>query len=240
MAPRGRPRIHEDDRARWRTNKQHYRHPPTTYVPASQAPAPYVTSLEDLLASGQRFGCILADPPWRYANTATRGSVGPVFPTMTLSELAALPIAALAAPDAHLHLWVTDAFLLKVEPLIEAWGFHYSGAKLTWVKTTQTLEQGMPQAKIGLGNYWRHADEVCLLGTRGTLVAQHHQLPLWCMAPPPRDALCTKPDRARDLIEQLSPPPYLEVFGRRAMPGWTVWGNQCLPANGRLFKEQVG
>jgi hypothetical protein len=37
-------------------------------VPASQAPALYVTSLEDLLATGQRFGCIMADPPWTYDN----------------------------------------------------------------------------------------------------------------------------------------------------------------------------
>jgi len=49
-----------------------------------------------------------------------------------------------------------------------------------------------------------------------------------------------KPDRARDQIEQCSPGPYLELFGRKAVPGWTVWGNQCLPAQGRLFQERVG
>jgi N6-adenosine-specific RNA methylase IME4 len=210
--------------------------PTVRLVPVSTAPGRYVTSLADLLAEGQRFGCIMADPPWRYGNTATRGSVGPVFPTMPLDELMALPIAALAAPDAHLHLWVTEAFLLDVKPLIEAWGFHYSGASLVWIKTT--MKGDAP--RMGTGNYWRHAYEPCLLGVRGSLVAQQHDLPAWFTAPRPADPLCTKPERARDLIEQHSPGPYLELFGRAAVPGWTVWGNECLPAQGRFFKERVG
>jgi hypothetical protein len=28
------------------------------------------------------------------------------------------------------------------------------------------------------------------------------------------------------MFERASPGPYLELFGRRSAPGWTVWGNQ--------------
>jgi hypothetical protein len=35
-----------------------------------------------------------------------------------------------------------------------------------------------------------------------------------------------KPDEFRDRIVRLSGGPYLELFGRKAVPGWLVWGNQ--------------
>jgi hypothetical protein len=30
----------------------------------------------------------------------------------------------------------------------------------------------------------------------------------------------------RRRIERLYPGPYLELFGRKPVPGWTVWGNE--------------
>ena len=37
-----------------------------------------------------------------------------------------------------------------------------------------------------------------------------------------------KPYRVRELIEQVSPGPYLELYGREEIPHsqWTVYGNQ--------------
>jgi len=227
MATRGRPRLYPDAQTGWRERKRRQRYPTTRHVPASQTPGPYVTDLAALVATGQRFGCIMADPPWPYTNQATRASTHRHYATLSLEELAALPLAALAAPQAHLHLWVTGAFLFDAAPLLAAWGFTYAGTSLIWAKP------GM-----GTGNYWRQAHEQCLLGVRGGLTAQQRNLASWFTAP--RGAHSAKPDRARDLIEQLSPGPYLELFGREAVPGWTVWGNQCLPTTGRLFQERVG
>jgi hypothetical protein len=64
MATRGRPPKHEDARTRWREHKRRQRHPTLGFVPASQTPCDYVTDLQSFLATGQRFGCILAAPPW--------------------------------------------------------------------------------------------------------------------------------------------------------------------------------
>lgn len=35
-----------------------------------------------------------------------------------------------------------------------------------------------------------------------------------------------KPDAFLDLVESMSPGPYLELFARRERPGWTAWGNE--------------
>lgn len=35
-----------------------------------------------------------------------------------------------------------------------------------------------------------------------------------------------KPDGFMDMVEQVSPGPYLELFARRARFGWDVWGNE--------------
>jgi len=223
----GRPRLYANDREKWRVNKHDQRHPPQRHVPASQIPGTYVTAMDALLTSGQRFGTIYADPPWPYANQGTRGSTRRHYASMPLEAICALPVAALAAAQAHLHLWVPMAFLYESARVFDAWGFPYAGSGLVWRK---------PQ--MGLGNYWRLEHELLLLGVRGALVAQQKNLRSWLDTP--RTAHSVKPERVRDLVEQLSPGPYLELFGRAAVPGWTVWGNECLPTTGRLFKDRTG
>jgi N6-adenosine-specific RNA methylase IME4 len=38
----------------------------------------------------------------------------------------------------------------------------------------------------------------------------------------------TLPDAILDMIEQVSPGPYLELFARRARFGWDYWGDESL------------
>jgi N6-adenosine-specific RNA methylase IME4 len=37
-----------------------------------------------------------------------------------------------------------------------------------------------------------------------------------------------KPEAFLDLVEQVSPGPYLELFARRARFGWDYWGDESL------------
>jgi N6-adenosine-specific RNA methylase IME4 len=37
-----------------------------------------------------------------------------------------------------------------------------------------------------------------------------------------------KPEAFIDLVEQVSPPPRLELFARRNRLGWDTWGNEAL------------
>ena len=129
---------------------------------------------------------------------------------MSLAEIAALPVAKLVAPNAHLHFWTTTSFLWDAKPIMEAWGFTPK-SQLVWCKPW------------GTGHYWRIAHEILLLGVRGRATFRHHGLRSWFECG--RGAHSDKPDQVRHWIEAVSPAPYLELFGRRPAPGWTVFGD---------------
>src|SRR5689334_14221530 len=93
----------------------------------------------DLLATigGRQFACILADPPWQFMNRT--GKVAPEhrrlsrYDTMPVTEIAALPVAEIAAPVAHLYLWVPNALLREGLQVMAAWGFDYK-TMIIWRK----------------------------------------------------------------------------------------------------------
>lgn len=168
--------------------------------------------LSTLIAGGQRFGTVYADPPWRYGNQGTRASTGRHYEGMSVDEIAALPVAQLVANDAHLHLWTTNGFLFESKRIIEAWGFEYKSC-FVWVKPS-----------IGIGNYWRVSHEFMLFGVRGSAPFRDRSLSSW--AEFPRGEHSGKPEQIRGLIERASPGPRLELFGRNChAPGWTIWGD---------------
>ena len=66
-----------------------------------------ISSLEAIVASGRKFATIYADPPWPYQNRATRAAAENHYSTMTIEQIAELPIQDVALDAAHLHLWTT-------------------------------------------------------------------------------------------------------------------------------------
>lgn len=168
--------------------------------------------MEQLLASGERFPCVYADPPWRYQNETTRAAASKHYPTMSVEEIATLEVGRVAADNAHLHLWVTNGFLFEAPRVMASWGFEFKSC-LVWVK---------PQ--MGLGNYWRLGHEFLLLGVRGSLKFQDRGVISWLRANRTRHS--RKPEKVRKLIERVSPGPYLELFGRKRVRGWTVMGDE--------------
>ena len=171
-----------------------------------------VADLADLTGGEERFGCIYADPPWQYHNKATRASADRHYPTMSLDEICAMPVAGLVTDDAHLHLGTTNAFLFDAPRVMEAWGFEYKSC-LVWVK---------PQ--MGIGNYWRVSHEYLLLGVRGRCKFRDRGSISWIRANRTRHS--QKPDKIRKLVEKVSHGPYLELFARQAARGWTAYGNE--------------
>jgi len=171
-----------------------------------------VLTLQELIESDQKFGTIYADPPWKYSNQATRSATDGEYSTMSIDELSAYPIPQLTAPKAHLHLWTTNSFLHEALHLIDTWGFEYKSC-FVWVKT-----------QMGIGNYWRVSHEFLLLGTKGNLTFADRSLKSWAEAKRVRHS--AKPEIVRQFIERASPSPYLELFARRLVKGWTVFGNE--------------
>jgi N6-adenosine-specific RNA methylase IME4 len=172
-----------------------------------------VDDLYTLIAAEKTFGTIYADPPWFYDNQATRSSTSNHYEGMTVEEICALPIAQLAATDAHLHLWTTNGFLFDCPKIFEAWGFEFR-TSFAWVK---------PQ--IGIGNYWRNSHELMLTAIRGNATRfADKTLKSWIECR--RGKHSAKPERVRAMIEKASPGPRLELFARHPSRGWTVWGNE--------------
>jgi len=169
-----------------------------------------VTKCSD--GQSQKFACIYADPPWQYGNQGTRAATDNHYPTMPLDDICALPIKDIAADNAHLHLWTTNAFLFDAKRVMESWGFTYKSC-FVWVK---------PQ--MGIGNYWRVSHEFLLLGLRGDCPFLQHDEMSWGEFPRGRHS--AKPDKVRQMIERVSPGPRIELFSRERFEGWSAWGNQ--------------
>lgn len=163
--------------------------------------------------SGKKFGTIYADPPWSYSNQGTRAATGNHYGTMSVADICNMPIAELAADDAHLHLWTTNAFLRDAFDVIEAWGFEYKSCAV-WCK---------PQ--MGIGNYVRVSHEFLMIAVRGN-AKSFKQKNIMSWFEHPRGKHSAKPDYWRKVIEANSPGPRLELFGRNEVEGWTIFGNQ--------------
>lgn len=179
------------------------------------------------------YSTIVADPPWRYDGGGPVGSGTPgvndgsrnvaardVYSTMSVDEIAALPVRELAADDAHLYLWVTNAFMVEGHAIARAWGFDPKTI-LTWTKTHQ---DDPSRVSMKTGYYFRGATEHAIFAVRGSLPLQTNEgLPtgyLW-----PRIGVhSVKPDAFADLVEKASPGPYVELFCRRPRFGWGSWG----------------
>lgn len=171
-----------------------------------------VDDLNKLLLQGKTFGTIYADPPWSYGNQGTRAATDNHYDTMSIEEIAALPVASLASEQSHIHLWTTNAFLHDSFHLLEHWGFEFKSL-LVWDKD-----------RFGIGNYWRLQTEYLLLGTKGGLTFSDHSQPN--IVRMTRTQHSAKPEAIRKMIEKVSPGPRLEMFARRVATGWTCWGNE--------------
>lgn len=206
--PKARPRSTRD--LRMEVNK---RKNVVGIVPGSDSCT--IDDLHVAAASGVKFGTIYADPPWVYDNQGTRAATGNHYSGMTVDELCAMPMRDLAADDAHLHLWTTNAFLFECPKIFEAWGFEFKSS-FCWIK---------PQ--MGIGNYWRNSHEFLLTAVKGNATRfDDHSLMSWLICD--RGKHSAKPEQVRSFIERASPGPYLELFSRRSedeVPGWKVWGN---------------
>jgi N6-adenosine-specific RNA methylase IME4 len=102
---------------------------------------------------------------------------------------------------------------------MEAWGFTYKTVAFVWVKTTKA---GTPAT--GMGFWTRSNAEIVLLGTRGHPKRLAKNVGQIILAP--RGEHSVKPEEVQDRIEALVPGPYLELFARRARPGWACHGDQ--------------
>jgi N6-adenosine-specific RNA methylase IME4 len=165
------------------------------------------------------FNVIVIDPPWAYANrrpTVNDSRGYPEYAGMSLEEIGNLAIKDLAADDAVLWLWTTNAFLRDALDLCAKWEFQYR-TLLTWAKN-----------KIGLGDWLRGQTEHCLMASRGKpLIKITNQSTLLQADVGEHSA---KPDEFYALVENLCPTPKggrIDVFARKPRDGWRLFGYEA-------------
>ena len=172
-----------------------------------------------------KYATIVADPPWRYGTTLAvtgnapgrkkqSGRSGTDYPTLTVADVAALPVSALAETNAHLYLWTTNTHVEHAWAVARAWGFEPKNL-LTWCKK--------PKGMIGFGVF-SQSTEFVLFARRGKSIHLDRCPTTWFEWA--RRAHSQKPEDFQDIVERISPGPYLEMFARRQRLGWDVWGDE--------------
>ncbi len=186
-----------------------------------------------------KYRTIVADPPWDHSD-GTGHSFGEAhsqggrfgkprattipYGHMALDEITALGIDTLAEADAHLYLWTTQRYLAASFGIVEAWGFTVS-ATLVWCKAPMGF----------MGGAYRSSTEFCHYARRGNLAHRMQWPTRWFTWPrqgwtqdDPAAKHSRKPDAFFDIVEHVSPGPYLELFARRQRLGWDTWGDEAL------------
>jgi N6-adenosine-specific RNA methylase IME4 len=186
-----------------------------------------VDDLITLAESGKRFSVIYADPPWPWESWGSdTGKIHTApdnhYGTCSLDEIAKLPVDRLAADDCALLLWCTGPHITIGThcKIIEAWGFKPSTMAFVWIKQNES-----GNVRHSGNGYWTLANaEVCFIATKGSPLRLANDVHQVVMAPIAGHS--AKPEEVRYRIERLFPGPYLELYGRKPVPGWTVWGNE--------------
>lgn len=148
---------------------------------------------------------------------------------MSVEEIAELSVGALAESNAHLYLWATQKFLEDSFRIATGWGFSVS-ATLVWCKAPRGLHTG---------GTFRSSVEFCHFCKRGNLAAKTQVDRRWFTWPRTQGPSVgrgqqrqfghsAKPEAFLDMVEQVSPGPYLELFARRNRLGWDTFGNECI------------
>lgn len=177
----------------------------------------------------QKYRTIVIDPPWQYGKwggNSQRNQKDKTFvidtqnlslpyPSMSIAEIAALPVASLADVDCELYLWVTQKYMPDSFKILAGYGFKYCET-LTWCKEPRGT---------GQGGLFTPTTEFILHGRVGKMPnKQRIDTTWWKVTRPVHHS--QKPESFQDVIEQVSDAPRLEMFARRYRLGWDSWGNE--------------
>jgi len=166
------------------------------------------------------FRTVVADPPWLpslHRNTKGRREgpyrAGPqrYYPTLSVDE-----IERMVPPTerkAHLWLWVLNQHVDWGYRVARAWGFEPQ-QMITWNKPG-----------LGTGTFQCNTESV-LVCRKGGPVDNAFKPSGGTGFDWPRGRHSQKPAPFFDLVERVSPGPYLEMFARERRLGWSAWGNE--------------
>ena len=176
------------------------------------------------------YDLVVCDPPWRfetYSNNGLKKSPEAHYSTMSMEEIAALPVPHLLKPGGVLVLWCTWPLIGYQWKLFETWGILPKTGG-SWAKRTIT-----GKLRWGTGYLLRSVCEPFLIGTLPGCPARGSSIPnmIETVSNTSLDGLARehsrKPDEFYYLMERLVPDGRrADIFARQQRPGWDCWGNE--------------
>lgn len=196
---------------------------------------------------------IVADPPWHYEGKTPpwRSTSKRSYSLMSVDEIVRLPVRDLGSADAHLYLWAVLPLMREAFAVVAVWGFTPETV-LTWCKPGPGLGggfRGNTEHLIVARRGWSSVNPSCSqCGGRARGAKKCGcETPAWRVKGKPlaeteiqrqsfrsvadgtwyvasRGAHSEKPALFSDLIERMSPGPYVELFARSPRLGWDSWG----------------
>ena len=164
-----------------------------------------------------QYRTIVIDPPWamkKIEREVRPNQAGFDYPTMSIEEIMAIDLPI--ADDAFVFLWTTQKFLPTAFQIIEAWGIKYRFT-MVWHKNGGIQPYNSAQFNC----------EFILVGSKGNPI--FYDLKAFKTAfNAPRQEYSVKPDEFYELVERVTLSPRLDMFARREIEDFDVWGNEVV------------
>lgn len=200
-----------------------------------------------------RFPVVSIDPPWHWRSRAETQNPQYVrspqrhYPTMDLEHVKAIPMKQIAAPDAHVFLWITGPLIAQGvhNILFRAWGVRPSSLAFVWVKTRASFDMSALERSplldqdlhFGNGFTTRQNAEFVMLGRIGSPSRGRADIRQVIIAPVREHS--RKPDEYFRRVEHYHDGPRIDMFAGADRPGWTRWGWGHREGEGERCQEAV-
>ena len=179
--------------------------------------------MNDLSFPKVEFKTVVVDPPWTPSMSITNGNAPKGSPQKQYSTLSLEDICNIKPPihkQAHVYIWCLSQHVDWAYKVADKWSANPI-ILLTWKKPG-----------LGVGRFRCNTEHVLVArkGSRhGNPFGQggrHSQATSGTCFDWPRGKHSEKPNEFYDLVEKLSPQPRLDMYARKAKPGWYCWGNE--------------
>ena len=163
-----------------------------------------------------QYRTIIIDPPWpmeKIEREVRPNQAGFDYPTMSIEEIKAMDLPI--ADDAFVFLWTTQKFLPSAFRIMEDWKLKYRFT-MVWHKNGGIQPYNSAQFNC----------EFVVVGSKGNpIFADLKAFKTAFNAP--RQGHSIKPDEFYDLIRRVTLSPRLDMFSRREIEGFDVWGHEA-------------
>jgi len=172
----------------------------------------------------KKYNTIVIDPPW---NISMSGKVkrgrekraeSLKYKTMSLQEIRSIPIKNIANKGCHVYCWTTNKMLKDTFNVLESWGVNFH-LVMVMVKPSGIA----PAMGYVFGT------EFCLLGFYGKPMQKFLNIGKlnWFKHLNKHGNHSHKPEEFYNLIREMSPEPRIDIFSRRIITGFDVWGDEA-------------